>query len=372
MADSVIESLIGDAPSGVDQIKALANELRRRQSFAEIGLMSGDKALKDFGTNVLSNDKADELQLGNRRDKATDDLRQDSQFQNLMKHQGDSLAQQMEIARMNDARMREIAALNAQTRLDAVKDRQSNALDKQNESNLIKFANKLDSSGYSELFQSMNDLNGMVNKYTDDKGNRKDIPGIGGAHNTPILGAIADAFGSGSYQEAQDNKSVIAAVRNAILKARSGGAVTPQEADRMLQELQLTTTSNQANFVAGVKRLTNRMNSRLQSVFTGASPEVLDAYYSRGGTVKPTLSPVVDAQGDMPLEAPGSGATPTPTLPSGGAPNAAPAAPAAHTAPISGGGGAPYVRTGTRIRDGKKERIGLLPDGTIDVIGVIP
>jgi hypothetical protein len=135
-------------------------------------------------------------------------------------------------------------------------------------------------------------MNNMLAQYRNPDGSFRNIPGVGGLYNSDAAAGIVSAMPGGGKGEAFDNKGVVASVRNAILKARSGGAVTPSEADRMLQELEMSVYAGQDQFINASKGITSRLNSKLKIVM-GGYQDILPDYKERGGNVH-TLLPNID------------------------------------------------------------------------------
>ena len=154
-------------------------------------------------------------------------------------------------------------------------ERKSNRLD----SDTQKLSATLDKQGIPELGQSLSTVEDALAAY---KG--RDIPGYG-----EIAGQLPDMLIS---QEGVDLRQQVSRVGNAILKARSGGAVTPQEATRLLRELGVNETANgltlnarsDKQIVDGMKMVGDTLRERIKNVQGGYSPDVIKAYKDRGGT----------------------------------------------------------------------------------------
>jgi hypothetical protein len=70
----------------------------------------------------------------------------------------------------------------------------------------------------------------------------------------------------------------VAKIRNMILKARSGGAVTPQEADRLLQEFSLGMWNSDADFLASWADFKDSISAGERNIMGGYGSEIRDAY----------------------------------------------------------------------------------------------
>jgi hypothetical protein len=108
----------------------------------------------------------------------------------------------------------------------------------------------------------------------------KDIEGFGAAGGSTLPDILTSTKGV-------DNRQAVAGLRNAILKARSGGAVTDGEADRMLQELGTGLGRNDENLRVGIANVTQMLQEKLLNVGAGYSPSVRKLYEDNGGTVTP-------------------------------------------------------------------------------------
>jgi hypothetical protein len=114
----------------------------------------------------------------------------------------------------------------------------------------------IEQTGMGELAQSVYDANELLSGYAREG---KDIPGIGGG-NIPLIGKYAGG------EEGRRVRSTIQAVVNAVLKARSGGAVTPQEADRLNAELGVMLGGTDEDLLNAWPGFIQRHNARLANI----------------------------------------------------------------------------------------------------------
>jgi hypothetical protein len=119
-------------------------------------------------------------------------------------------------------------------------------------------------------FQSaISQADAEINKY------RKSgkVPGVGGAANLPgFLGTAVAAFQPGGM----DLRRAVAGVENQLLQARSGGAVTPQEADRLKSELGKVTGATDAQFIAAWDAFKARNADVLRGLESKYTSDVLE------------------------------------------------------------------------------------------------
>jgi hypothetical protein len=135
------------------------------------------------------------------------------------------------------------------------------------------YATKLEDSGLTELYQQVKGVKALL----PEKG--KDIPGFGYG-----VGTMPDILVS---QTGVDLRQAIAGVRNGILKARSGGAVTPAEAERLLTELGEGAFKSDAQLRKGLASVERTLNAKIQNFAAGVTPRALEEYKSRGGEILP-------------------------------------------------------------------------------------
>lgn len=138
-----------------------------------------------------------------------------------------------------------------------------------------KMGKQFDSSGVSELLSAVENANRQLAPFTKEGA---DVPGFG-----PMAGMLPDFAVS---QEGKDLRQAYASVRNSILKARSGGAVTDGEADRLLQELGEGTGMPDAQVITGMANVTGFLRDRIANIQAGYTPEAVQTYQDRGGTVR--------------------------------------------------------------------------------------
>lgn len=134
-----------------------------------------------------------------------------------------------------------------------------------------RYSKALESTGLTELVGAAERANNAIPATGD-------IPGFG-------------AYGAGSVpdfmtsQAGVDTRQQIAGLKNAILKARSGGAVTPGEADRMMTELGSGLGRSDDNLRTGISNVTQMLQERLTNAGGGYSPEAKKMYLDNGGTI---------------------------------------------------------------------------------------
>lgn len=122
MDGSLYDVLIGEAPKDADKAAATAAALRRRRSFGELGVLSGDRVLGEYGRGAVSQaDKyADQIQQTRQQD--IDNAQTQSYQNSQIGHMGSVLKESVRATDMRDATTRrgqDLALLAAQARARA-------------------------------------------------------------------------------------------------------------------------------------------------------------------------------------------------------------------------------------------------------------
>ena len=151
-----------------------------------------------------------------------------------------------------------------------------------------KYSDKAEKSGLPELVKSVTEVDKLVgglDKFT--KGTQ--LEGVGGVQSiTPDF--LKSDKGKQLNQAAQS-------VKNAILKARSGGAVSADESNRLLSEIGMGEgmsgllqfrTSDQ--FITGMKSVRETLRAKIANMQAGAGPDAVNLYKKQyQGGAAPTL-----------------------------------------------------------------------------------
>jgi hypothetical protein len=194
------------------------------------------------------------------------------------------------------------ALLDLQKQNQAAKSlKDTESLKKVKNEQIRKFANAIDKSGLSVVVQSLDKVDSLV-----DIDGTSDVPGVGGLANVaglPLVGGGAEVLLS---QEGQNVRQAVASFRNIVLKARSGGAVTPSEAERMLEELGLGAFRTDAQLRQGLRNARDVLNAKLGNLEAAVDPEALAEYRERKGAIS-TNDKLFRVDGSGPQRAAGSG-----------------------------------------------------------------
>ena len=137
------------------------------------------------------------------------------------------------------------------------------------EKSVQKLSSTLDKSGIVDLVSTLEDITATINA------NPEDIPGMG-------MGGAKPAFALSI--EGKVLRQSVASLRNSILKARSGGAVTPQEASRLLEELGSGVGKTDDQLRIGIQKVIERFQNNLGNIKGGFRPEAIERLTGRTGS----------------------------------------------------------------------------------------
>jgi len=154
--------------------------------------------------------------------------------------------------------------------------REEAKLTREDEQDILKFSQSIIKSGLPETLNTLKELNKIIpGGLNNFKG---DIPGFGRTGNVPEITLSAAG---------KKMRQVAAELRNSILKMRSGGAVTTEEAARLLEELGMSETGllpqfrTDKQFVTGLIRVRDKVKDRLATMESGFNPAVNKEFQSR-------------------------------------------------------------------------------------------
>lgn len=255
--------------------KALAIQSAQREALETQALQSqaanGGLTLKDLLSlqfqqqNAQESNSLKQQDIEARRQTALENR----QFQ--QQNAADSLALRKEalaIQRMN-------AAAAAANRVDGLDSRRSLLEDKAAEARQKKIEAEAERYGKTLESTGLSDLLGAVDRAANVVAGEGNIAGYGAVTN-----ALPSLLVS---EEGKANRQEISGLRNTLLKARSGGAVTPQEASRLSSEIGDNIGSDSSLLRKGVGNISRTIAEKLANARAGFSPEAIDLYEKRGG-----------------------------------------------------------------------------------------
>jgi len=159
-----------------------------------------------------------------------------------------------------------------------------------------KLSERIEKSGISELVTSLKKLDQSMPGGINGSEADGDIPGIGGAANAANLPVVGEAFSATLSEAGKKTRQLVANVRNSILKARSGGSVTKEEAERLLEELGTGVFKTDNDLRRGMSSVKDIITDRLALIESGSDPDILHEYRSRKGSLT-TEDPFFDFGG---------------------------------------------------------------------------
>jgi hypothetical protein len=188
------DTLIGAAPSSTDKAAAVAAALRRRQSFGELGALSGDKVLGPMGQRMIAQADSYADQIQNTRQKDADNLQTQSYQTGQLQHMGNVLKETMRNNTMSDETQRrgqDLALMAALARAQAVGSR----------GNKLTVSDRRDLTEGAGLVANMHQLlTTFKDDYAAPQVMGKSIPGV-----RPLSNALSAAgLGSKGMDAAQD------------------------------------------------------------------------------------------------------------------------------------------------------------------------
>jgi hypothetical protein len=135
---------------------------------------------------------------------------------------------------------------------------------------VTKFSDTLQKEGIPELETAIGGAEGAIGRYKEGE-----VPGVG-----RLAGAVPSAL---LGDEGNDVRQAIAAVRNIVLSARSGAAVTDQELRRLVEELGTGMGQSEAALRRGLQKVRARIDKIKENAAAGVNDDVLQTYQDRGG-----------------------------------------------------------------------------------------
>lgn len=190
--DDIYDVLIGESPKDADKAAATAAALRRRRSFGELGMLSGDKVLGKYGQNAVGQADDYARQIQQTRQQDTDNAQTKRYQEGQLGHMGSVLKESMRATDMRDATTRrgqDLALLAAQAR--------SRAADKPPK---LTVADRRDLTEGAALVGNLQDLSsGFKDDYAAPQVMGKSVPGA-----RPLANAMSSiGLGTDDMDEAQ-------------------------------------------------------------------------------------------------------------------------------------------------------------------------
>lgn len=139
---------------------------------------------------------------------------------------------------------------------------------KEIEKDAQKLSDRLDKSGIIDLVDSLETITEIINA------NSNDVPGVG---KTSVVPGLFLSL------EGKRLRQSVGTLRNAILKARSGGAVTPAEAERLLEEIGIGVGRTDEQLKIGISNVIKTFQNKLGNIQGGHRPKAVNLLTERTG-----------------------------------------------------------------------------------------
>ncbi len=237
-----------------DMQRALSDGLRRRREIGQLGQLTGDEVLMPFGKGLSLSADREVLKEMDRQDKASQ-RELTSGYYDFQKAQA-GLAQTM--------------ALRKQTEIErhnrATEGRIDLAMQKTLDRDVQKLSANITKAQLPDLQAGIAQIDDELRPYLEAN---EGLPGVGGLSN---IGEWAFSEGGRAM------KARVAKIRNMILKARSGGAVTPSEAQRLLTEFSLGVMNTDEDFLRSWTDFKEQVARGEQNIYGGFTDEVKAQY----------------------------------------------------------------------------------------------
>lgn len=289
---SIYDIMLSGQIPGPERTRALAGKLRGQEDRALLAMLSGDPVLSQVGQvqgNAARSNAAGFARMRQRMEDRASTERRHGETQDRLQQQFEAQQNATELAREeanrrhdeNLALRRDTLEANIEHReltRQLMEQKEQAKLSKQNNDNARRLSAKLVDEGVTDLEASIEQADQVVSKYFDpNTGERRegvdDIPGYGGLDNARPTLLLS--------QEGKEMRTFLASVRNKILKARSGAAVTNPEMARLSEELGTALGGTEEQMIQAYVKLRKELGKVKSGIMAGYSPEVVDLYQSQ-------------------------------------------------------------------------------------------
>lgn len=289
-----LQSLFSSAltPEERKRLKDLATSAQRGNKLAAVALMGTDEGLNRLGVHLgrtAADDRTESIRgfeserdynaslaqtLQRSADREEDRAQRRAEQEALADYRRQNLAQQDQrigIARDAASRAGGLTAYQ-QAKMDEADRARQAAADAKLNAGVTKYGNEI--ANRAGITSAIADVDLLLDPYRKSGGN---IPGVGGlANKEGWIGNVAAKLEGGSTI-----RQKVATVRNQILKARSGGAVTPQEADRLLTEFGQVATATDADFLSAWDSFVKNNRAELAGLDAAYGADVVNEFQRR-------------------------------------------------------------------------------------------
>lgn len=285
----IYSAIVGEPPTEREKLDALAKKLRGRSMIGQLGMLTGDKVLAPMGQGIGAQAEAQAEKIGSFQAR-----RRELEAQEAMRAASAlERAKEAEINRQHDLSM-----LSQRQAFDASQSALGRALDKElallkekddakdeyDAKAVERLSKQLESTGIPALEQSFANFEKTVAPYIE-KG--VDIPGMGRATNVLPAAALSD--------EGKTVRQSLASIRNQVLRARSGAAVTAPEQARVYEEIGTLLGGSDEQVMQGLAMLKETMNAQKTNALSGYGDAEIAEYERRRGGRKAPAAPAAVA-----------------------------------------------------------------------------
>lgn len=250
--------------------RALSQGLRNRKEVSEMMSLIGTKNQRNF----------------------SDTIRGDVNNQQLMKEKSDQ--RQMTTDQYGAANAGRKSALSETIRHnkameDYYRNKDANAISasqKALDRGVTDLSKRLEKAAIPDLRSGISNIDAELAPYIEKGGS---LPGIGGMSNVGGFSFTSD----GRQMQAR-----VAKIRNMILKARSGGAVTPEEASRLMEEFSLGMWNTDEEFLASWDDFKSSIDAGERNIHSGYGADIREAYQMNMNELGTENPQAVDAGAD--------------------------------------------------------------------------
>ena len=288
------EFMIGGQVPTDDQMKIMANQLRGMDSRAVLAALSGDKPLTAAG-NILT-DKTDKISTGLAKTRKTLEDREFTAAENKLLADAtkkerdrayergvyeydttaeDTAAHRKELYRLEKAGIDATIANKAEAARIAAENKK--------EDNIRRLSESVVKADLHAIDADMAALDRTMRPYMDTNTGelkKSGIKGIPGAGRSRIFDSLTS--------DARQVNQVFSALKNKLLKARSGAAVTSNELDRIEMELGQGVWATDEDFARGIMLLKDYQEVLENHIYGGYSDDVISTFKARASSHRRT------------------------------------------------------------------------------------
>lgn len=277
----IYAALMGEPVSEEEKMQALARKLATQRSMGQTGQILGGRMLEKPSAQMIGAADKSALEMAN----FAEQKRNQEQNAMMAEEARIAAAKQDELQRQftagEKAKDRALSMALEQMQQAGANQRASSddakaeaAAKKELDRYTRMYGQEREKVGLPDMQSYITDADKVLSKYEG-----KSIPGIG----------VMD-FSSKFTQEGSDVRQAVGAVRNALLKALSGAAVTESEAQR-LEDQMFGPFATEKSFRNGWTTLKNAISAKEKNIDQSYDPLIVETYRSRNPSAKSAGAP---------------------------------------------------------------------------------